>query len=911
MRIKSRNIPTDFLVYASYFAMALFLFIPYLIRGEHAVFHTYDDLGQWYPYRMFWVDCIRKWRSFAWYPGVYCGLPFIAWSHSSSLYPLAILNFFFSFRNAVTWEIALHVFIFTSGAYYMLRRFDCSPGSSWICAAHVGTGIFLIYGIGHFLPEMYTMSWTTWSTGFWAAWVSGRRLRHLAGFVLCYSMELFGGHVEAAFYHAMTVGAIYGSLALFNAPGWRVWDRLKTTLPAGALICLLAFVLLLPGIELVGYSVRRNGMTYEYFSAVTRTGLGKPLDLPFDQAIVYASLIVALLWFRKVKRIVALLVLVPVVLVIQWDIWGALRLVYRLPVFNTFILTYKLYIALILIVLLIMGFVMDEFGRDGTKAANWFLMALVIFAAFHVVEGIIGQRFIPVQKDLSFPALGESISKGLYARSAGSAASIILLLCLLLRRKQGGNGGRPMMAATLLFFLAVFPASFCFLPRLKGDPFTFNPELKKFAADHSKEGRFATVFRWGRLPSEIPPQMGGYWGTRGIDACVRGPFWWYARYLQQIAPVTIGFKGAKLDKFRDHYAFKGDDIFHKEALHLLNFLGLRYVIPYKNNFKLLSDYYFSFDPSIENRYTNYIVPSEGRGESGGAFDLVAKLPFNWSATLHVLPGDELRFGSPLLETRGQKDGDTTALALIYARSVPGPDTETIFEQALGASSGSPPQMPGLRSISLDKYANKTIELSFVARTTKGEGRIRWRCPHIYHHLAPFEKMETRTFDVYENRSALPRLTIATRFVVFPEEESRLKFLSSGDFKPPDLVLLEEYPHWEMNKNPSGIGENSVAFVSDEADRLVVEANLSGPAIVVIADVYCPGWTLKVNGEKIKILKANEAFRAAPLKRGKSIIEMTYHPFSIRTGLWTSITSWLFFAGLVIFRHIKAAKRANL
>jgi len=898
MKVNWQNNTTDFLIYASFFLIELFLFLPYLITGSHAFFLTFDDLTQWYPYSHFWVDCIRRGRSFAWYPGVYCGLPFIAWSQSSVLYPPAILNFFLPFHHAVTLEIAIHVFIFTSGAYYMLRRFDCSQDISWICAAHVGISIYLLYAIGHFMPEIYTMSWITWSSGFWAGWVSERRFKYLAGFTLCYSMEVFGGHMELAFYHALSIVGIYGSLAVFNVPGWRVLSRLKAAIPAGAIICLLISALFIPSLELAGFSIRRHGMTYGYFAADTKIVSGN-LDFPFDQAVVYASLLIAILWYRKVKRILALLILIPVIVVFQVDIFNVLRLVYRIPPFSVLLLTYKLYVGLILVILLLMGFVMEELAKDRYRRLNWFLAALILFAGFHVGEGIIGQRYAHALGGLAFPVLDVAISRGFYARSAGSAVSILALL-LLLRWKRTDHRKRLVTALSLFFFLAVLPAAFFFLPRSKGDPFSFNRELINFASEHSKEGRFATVSRWMRLPREIPPQIGGYWGVRGIDSSVRGgAVWWYGHFLQQIAPDTLQYKDGKLDHCSIHNSFMSDAFFHKEALQLLNFLGLRYVVPYKNNFKLLSHYWFSFDPSIENRYPNNIIHKDGRGESGSAFDIGGKSPFSWDVTLHVLPGDELRFGPPVM-----------ALARIFAKSESASKNDLLFEQSLQAKPASPYQTQETRSIPLDEYANKTIKLSFVAETTIGDHFIKWGCPHIFHSQAPFQKLESRTFDVYENRSALPRLTVATRYAVFPEEESRLRFIASAAFKPPDQVILEEDPYSYLWQTPTSSAGNSAQFVTDDADRLVVKAERSAPGAAVISDVYYPGWILQVNGEERKILKANEAFRAVPLKPGESILEMRYFPFSIRTGLWTSITSWLFLAGLTIFRRIKAGKRAN-
>lgn len=71
-----------------------------------------------------------------------------------------------------------------------------------------------------------------------------------------------------------------------------------------------------------------------------------------------------------------------------------------------------------------------------------------------------------------------------------------------------------------------------------------------------------------------------------------------------------------------------------------------------------------------------------------------------------------------------------------------------------------------------------------------------------------------------------------------------------------------------------------------SDCLIRSVVMTGtPALVVLSDVWYPGWTAEVNGQEISILKANGMFRAVPVPAGRSVVVMTYQPVSYRLGVF--------------------------
>lgn len=129
--------------------------------------------------------------------------------------------------------------------------------------------------------------------------------------------------------------------------------------------------------------------------------------------------------------------------------------------------------------------------------------------------------------------------------------------------------------------------------------------------------------------------------------------------------------------------------------------------------------------------------------------------------------------------------------------------------------------------------------------------------------------------IFENPSALPRA-----FVVYDDSGA----VSLGDYIGP------------------GSGAVPARIVEDGANRVVVEARAKRPgdsALLVLSDVYYPGWTVEVDGEPAEMLVVEGALRGVMLSPGHHRVEFVYSPRSFRNGLV------LFGAGLVVVAGLVA------
>lgn len=97
------------------------------------------------------------------------------------------------------------------------------------------------------------------------------------------------------------------------------------------------------------------------------------------------------------------------------------------------------------------------------------------------------------------------------------------------------------------------------------------------------------------------------------------------------------------------------------------------------------------------------------------------------------------------------------------------------------------------------------------------------------------------------------------------------------------------------------GERPVMWQERSPNRLQLEA--TGPGVLVLSEVYHPGWIATVDGRSAEVFRANVAFRGIPLGPGDHTIEMRFAPLAVTRGAFVSILGLL----LAIFTMVRRPK----
>ena len=83
-------------------------------------------------------------------------------------------------------------------------------------------------------------------------------------------------------------------------------------------------------------------------------------------------------------------------------------------------------------------------------------------------------------------------------------------------------------------------------------------------------------------------------------------------------------------------------------------------------------------------------------------------------------------------------------------------------------------------------------------------------------------------------------------------------------------------------------QGSARIVSYRSNNTVIEYESTADAFLYVSDTYYPGWRAYVDGKETKIYRADLAFRAVEVPKGKHTVVFTYVPMSFYIGLCLTI-----------------------
>ena len=82
--------------------------------------------------------------------------------------------------------------------------------------------------------------------------------------------------------------------------------------------------------------------------------------------------------------------------------------------------------------------------------------------------------------------------------------------------------------------------------------------------------------------------------------------------------------------------------------------------------------------------------------------------------------------------------------------------------------------------------------------------------------------------------------------------------------------------------PADPGE-SVVVTNPSPQRVELRASLTRPGLVILSDVFYPGWRLTIDGKETPVLRSNRMMRGAPVGAGLHFLVYTYEPMALKIG----------------------------
>jgi hypothetical protein len=155
--------------------------------------------------------------------------------------------------------------------------------------------------------------------------------------------------------------------------------------------------------------------------------------------------------------------------------------------------------------------------------------------------------------------------------------------------------------------------------------------------------------------------------------------------------------------------------------------------------------------------------------------------------------------------------------------------------------------------------------------------------------------------ILRNQRALPRAWLVAKAEAVDGEEAllRIRGESSYVFDPKETVLLEVNPR-ELPSLPGALPPDStVRIVRYESNRIELETSSTSACVLVLSEIFYPGWQAEIDGQRSPILLANFLLRGLSLSPGKHHVVMRYTAPRARNGAIISILT-LVALGVMLF-----------
>jgi hypothetical protein len=140
--------------------------------------------------------------------------------------------------------------------------------------------------------------------------------------------------------------------------------------------------------------------------------------------------------------------------------------------------------------------------------------------------------------------------------------------------------------------------------------------------------------------------------------------------------------------------------------------------------------------------------------------------------------------------------------------------------------------------------------------------------------------------IYEYALAMPRAMLVGAWEVVPDTgRSVIDSVTTVARNPAVFTWLTTDPGI-----PSGAADSvgSATITKYGLHTVDVDVDATRPAILRLADLWYPDWTVSVDGKPAKLLRADHALRAVAVPAGHHMVEFRFASRSFATGFWLSI-----------------------
>lgn len=161
--------------------------------------------------------------------------------------------------------------------------------------------------------------------------------------------------------------------------------------------------------------------------------------------------------------------------------------------------------------------------------------------------------------------------------------------------------------------------------------------------------------------------------------------------------------------------------------------------------------------------------------------------------------------------------------------------------------------------------------------------------------------------VVENSHALPRAWIPRTVETLPDLPALRKRIAAPDFAPREVAFVE------VPIPVSASATGSARIAAETTQTVQLETVTDRTALVVLSEMWYPGWTATVDGQPAEIHRTNIGLRGVVVPPGTHKVAFSFWPESLTRGLWIAgaaaslAIAWTVWVGM---RDVRVRLRKN-
>lgn len=134
--------------------------------------------------------------------------------------------------------------------------------------------------------------------------------------------------------------------------------------------------------------------------------------------------------------------------------------------------------------------------------------------------------------------------------------------------------------------------------------------------------------------------------------------------------------------------------------------------------------------------------------------------------------------------------------------------------------------------------------------------------------------------IYEYTQSLPRAFLASSYIKETDNQKTADLIYDPQVNLREQLILTQDPPLALADDP-----NEITDINEyRPTKITIRTSSRTNQLLFLSDTYYPGWKAAIDGQPVKVLRADLAFRAVPVPAGDHQVVMTYFPDSFRNGL---------------------------